>query len=588
MRRPPREAFERWFSPGTRVTFPRMSQRSSDPIGHHTLEGGVFTGSPAELANRLRSAEARFDGIVGIAADAVISVDERQLITLWNAGATRIFGYSAAEALGRPLAMLLPQRFHRVHEHHVREFASAGEHARQMGHRREISGVRKNGEEFPAEASISRYREESGELVFNVVLRDISERKRAEERLRLLAETGEILGSSLDAAATVRRAVRMALPALGDCCIVLTLSDGLLTRAEVAHVDAAAEQRVIALMNGIPISLAGGHPAAAAIRERAAVSVSARSDDARLPDAHDAAFQEAWSEIGATSALFAPLAAGDRVFGALGLFAAGREFESEDRMLATELARRIGLALENARLYEESQRAIRARDETVAVVSHDLRNPVNAISMIAGNIGALAGSEDTAPAIAEYMQVIQQAAAQADALIQDLLDVTRIEAGRLRIDPATEALDAVVNSALLVLAPLAHERSVALEWQLPDDLPPAFVDAPRLQQVVSNVVGNAIKFTPPGGRIDVRLRQEGDTLVISVADTGPGISVAQLPHIFDRYWQGSRSARFGAGLGLPIAKGIVEAHGGDMWVDSTAGKGSTFHIRVPMRAPAGA
>jgi PAS domain S-box-containing protein len=536
--------------------------------------------SGADVDRRLRDAEARFAGIVGISADAVISVNERQEITLWNEGAARIFGYAREEILGRPLGMLLPERFRAAHVGHVEEFGRGPDHSRQMGHRREISGLRKTGEEFPCEASISRYREATGALVFNVVLRDTTDRRRSEERLRLLAEAGEILASSLDPEVTVRRAVRVALPTLADACIVNVLDDAALRVAEFAHLEPAMEELMAETRHRHPVDPEGQHPVARVLRTRAALVVPALGET-DVP-AFDEAFGALWRALGARSAIYAPLVARDRILGVMSLFALHRRHEREDLVLAEDLGRRIGLALDNARLYEAAQRAIRARDETVAVVSHDLRNPVNAITMIAGNL-----SEGVAegPGLHEYLQVIRQAAAQADALIQDLLDVTRIEAGRLRIDVAVERLDRVVAGAVEVLEPLARQRSIELTAQLPRDMPDVCVDAARVQQVISNLVGNAIKFTPAGGRIVVRASLDGDEAVVTVTDTGPGISPEHQPHVFDRYWQGNRPTRFGAGLGLPIAKGIVEAHGGRIGVESAPGRGSTFWFTVPLARP---
>ncbi|HEU4642153.1 MAG TPA: ATP-binding protein [Gemmatimonadaceae bacterium] len=536
--------------------------------------------SAAELEERLQAAEARFAGIVSISADAVISIDEHQRIILFNEGAERIFGYTAEEAIGQPLEILLPVRFRSAHRAHVASFGQGMENARQMGHRREISGLRKNGEEFPAEASISRYRSGKG-VVYSAVLRDITDRKRAEEGLRFLAEAGELLAGSLDYQVTIRRAVQLALPRLGDVCVVNVYSGGSMQVAELSHVEHEHEERISEVRRALTIDPSGSHPAAVALRSRTTVVLSGHPADGTLAGPVDAALATMWREVRAASAIFAPLLARDRALGVMSLFSCVRRYDQDDVLLAEDLARRIALALDNARLYDEAQRAIRARDETVAVVSHDLRNPVNAISMIAANLDTAALAEAEPAQVAEYLQVIRQAAAQADALIQDLLDVTRIEAGRLSIDAAEEDLAAVVGESVEVLAPLARDRALELEVELAADLPPVQIDAMRIQQVLSNLVGNAIKFTPAGGRIDVRAARAGDEVVVRIADTGPGIAPEQQPHIFDRYWQGNRPTRLGAGLGLPIAKGIVEAHGGRIWVQSTPDAGSVFAFSLP-------
>jgi signal transduction histidine kinase len=278
------------------------------------------------------------------------------------------------------------------------------------------------------------------------------------------------------------------------------------------------------------------------------------------------------------------LVARGRVLGVMVLCRGIRPFEEEDLTTITDLARLMGLAIDNARLYEESQRAIRARDQTIAVVSHDLRNPVNAIRMIASNV--LTGVNDAGdPSLVEYVQIIQQAARQADRLIQDLLDVARIEAGRLRIEPVETRLLPLLRDALEVMLPLAGERGVELKADLQlsaEDV--VIVDPGRVHQVVSNLVGNAIKFTPRGGTIVLRASIDDGVVRASVQDTGIGIPAESLPHLFDRFWRG-REDRRGSGLGLTISKGIVEAHGGRIWVESQVGQGTTVTFELPAKAP---
>lgn len=371
------------------------------------------------IEQQLRAADARFEGIVGIAADAIISVNEAQRIVLFNEGAETIFGYSSEEALGQPLEMLLPERFHASHAGHVREFGVGQDRARRMGHRRAISALRKNGEEFPAEASISKYAVGST-VVYNVVLRDVSEQRRAAEQLQ--------------------------------------------------------------------------------------------------------------------------------------------------------------------RLYDEAKQAVLARDQTLAVVSHDLRNPVNAIKMLAAGLARAAtdGEPGARSEVAESAEIIRRAAEQADRLIQNLLDVSRIEAGSLRIHVDPVDLSSLLAGACEFLAPFAEEKSVNLRCDVARDMPPVHVDADRVHQVISNIAGNAIKFTPPGGNVEISVARERQEIVVAVTDTGPGLPVDQLESLTDRRWQATRQTSGGSGLGLVIAKGIIDAHGGRLWAESRPGGGSVFRFSLPI------
>ena len=355
-----------------------------------------------------------FSGFLAISADAVIAVDEEQRIIFFNQGAEQIFGYSADEVGGQYLAMLLPHRYRPQHRGHVEGFGAAHGKARLMGERQQISGLRKSGEEFPAEASIQRMVVDDRN-VYAAVLRDVSARQQVEDALH---------------------------------------------------------------------------------------------------------------------------------------------------------------------------QAITARDDMMSIVSHDLRNPANAIKMLAASIIAEAESGDVPSGVVERVRVMQQAAAQMDALIQDLLDVTRIEAGRLRVAPRHVDPRSLVAGALQSMRPLADLAGVALHASYDEDLPEVNADPERITQVLSNVVGNALKFTPSGGRVDVGVMRGGFGLVIRVSDTGEGIPEAQLPHVFDRFFQvtphGRTGTRAGAGLGLPIARGIIEAHGGTIQMVSEAGAGTTVIIELPI------
>ncbi|PYO50240.1 MAG: hypothetical protein DMD72_02965, partial [Gemmatimonadetes bacterium] len=218
-------------------------------------------------------------------------------------------------------------------------------------------------------------------------------------------------------------------------------------------------------------------------------------------------------------------------------------------------------------LYGEAQRVIDAREEILRIVAHDLRNPLNTISM---------------ETRASQLRIIKRAGERANRLIQDLLSVTTIEAGRLSIAPRKVSVADLFNEAWEMLEPVAREKGLKLVVNAADDLPAVRADPARLLQVISNLVGNAIKFTPSGGLITLStVRSEGQ-VVCSVSDTGPGIPPAQIPRLFGKFWQAERGDSRGVGLGLAIARGIVEAHGGTITVDSAVGRGSVFSFAVPL------
>ena len=280
------------------------------------------------------------------------------------------------------------------------------------------------------------------------------------------------------------------------------------------------------------------------------------------------------------SALFLPLVAREQLIGALSLFRAKGGFDGDDLGFAEDLARLTALALDNARLHDSVRASQRARDEMVGVVSHDLRNPVAAIKMLSrALLRTLSAGETPAQ---ESLELISQAAGHIDVLIRDLLDVNRLDTGKLQISAVAVDPSALLTDSLQILRPLVEEKGIGLDLQIESHWPTVMADPERIQQTLSNLVGNAIKFAPAGSKIVVIARRHEEGVVISVVDKGKGIVAQHLPRVFDRYWQSSRTDRQGAGLGLAISKGIVEAHGGRIWLESVADKGTTASFTLPL------
>jgi len=270
------------------------------------------------------------------------------------------------------------------------------------------------------------------------------------------------------------------------------------------------------------------------------------------------------------------------------------EFTREGKRYFTGIARditdrrraeeeRAALLVREREARARAEAAIRTREEVLAIVSHDLRNPLNTISMGASALSGFTGDEATR---AKYIQMIQRAIQRMNRLIEDLLDVVRLEAGqRLALEPKPLELERLIAELCESFTAQAAPNQQTFTCECAPGLPPVVADRDRLGQVLANLVGNALKFTPEGGRVTLRASSADVQVLIAVEDTGPGISPEDLPRIFDPYWQAGRTARLGAGLGLTIAKGIVEAHGGSIWVESRPGAGSTFTFALPFAGP---
>ena len=452
--------------------------------------------------------------------------------------------------------------------------------ARRMGERGQILGRRKNGEEFPAEAAISHLGDEPNKI-YSVVLRDITERRRAHETQTFLAEAGETLASSLGHEDTLRNVARLAVPRLADACVVHAYYGGEFHGVAAAHIDPDRAADLERQRSEHPIDVTGTHPVAEVIRTLRPIVWS--SSKASVPH-----HESPMSELGdifdepPAAGIIMPLRARDQLLGVIGLYREKGSYDNNDLFLAEELARRAALAMDNARLYDLVHTGIRARDDMIGIVSHDLRNPVNAVKMLTGVMLDRQGQEPLSTEMGNYASVIRQAAEQMDELIQDLLDVTRVEAGRLAVNVQSENTEEMLGDTLRTLAPVAAEKKITLRLSAPDDLPDVLADRERFGQAISNLVGNAVKFSQPGSEITVRVAVLDRELLFSVSDKGQGMTAEQLSHAFDRFWQSSRTDRQGAGLGLAITKGIVDAHGGRIWAESSAGIGSTFYFTLPI------
>jgi signal transduction histidine kinase len=260
----------------------------------------------------------------------------------------------------------------------------------------------------------------------------------------------------------------------------------------------------------------------------------------------------------------------------------GQEFDEADTAILTQLAQLAAVALENARLYRAEQDARRARDDLVSIVSHDLRNPVHTINMAASFLLEIAPTNDRRVQARRQLEVIQRSAVRANRLIKDLLDVAKIQAGGLAVEPVAVEVKSLVTEAMESATPLATAAQLKVSCDVGEHMPSVASDRERVLQVFANLIGNAIKFTPKGGEIRILTSLDNNEVRFTIVDSGPGIPTEHLNHVFDRYWQAKSTAKLGTGLGLSIAKGIVEAHGGRIWVESPPGSGAQFNFTLPL------
>ncbi len=404
----------------------------------------------------------------------------------------------------------------------------------------------------------------------------------AERRSAFLSEASGVLASSLDYETTLASVARLAVPGIADWCAV-DLADSF-WRGEPAVVVAHAEPAMAETARdvsrryppdreaprGVPEVLRTGRPELyAEITDAMLVAATRNEDHLRIA-----------RELRMRSAMIVPMPARGRTLGAITFISTRdeRRYGPPDLEMAQHLARRAALAVDNARLYRDMERAVQARDEVLAVVSHDLKNPLGAILMSA--VLLQRGSAEP-QRVAKHATTIQRSADRMERLIRDLLDLSAMDAGKFRVERAPVDGAALLAEAVALLQPLAVEKGLSLDAPTAGPAASVLCDRDRVLQVFSNLVGNAVAFTPANGSVSLAWSASEGSAVFSVADTGSGIPEKDQAHVFDRFWRSAGSRR-GSGLGLSIARGIVEAHGGSIWFESAPGRGTTFFFTLPL------
>jgi len=528
---------------------------------------------------RVREQLAFTNAMAGSIGEGTIAIDLDGKVTFLNAAAESLLMCRTDDALGSPsddIAHLEDEDGSPV-ECPLATAIRIGDWVRSDDHMM----VRPDGVRFPVSYTAAPIRRASTVTGAVLAFDDISERKRIQQTEHFLAEASEELAASLETTAVLQALARVGLPMLGQLCFVDMLApDERLVRCGWAHVDPKFQARfdhvfrdtpsISFLTHPVARVVTAGHALLAPIVDATWIAATATSGDEL----------ELLETLHPTSALVIPMTAGKRKLGALTFYLHdGQTYCETDLALAKELGRRGALAIEHARLYSEARHAVGAREKMLAIVSHDLRAPLSTI-VLATEL--LDDSSSRSPVI----EKIQRAATRMDRLIGDLLDFASIESGGLAMLPRAQDVAAITEEALASFYELAGKRQLHLSVAVPSDLPRVFCDRDRLLQVLGNLVSNALKVTHGGGSVTVQVKQREHEALFSVSDTGPGIRLAEQARLFERYWRSPDANYKGTGLGLAIAQGIIEAHGGRIWVDSEVGHGATFFFTIPLAADA--
>ncbi len=409
-----------------------------------------------------------------------------------------------------------------------------------------------------------------------------TEAETIESRASFLAQASILLSASLDVEATLRSVARLVVPFLADFCAVDMADERGQTRRVVAvHADPAKEPLVREVRERYGFNPAAREGVPAVLASGRSTFVPRVTDDHLRAAATSDAQLALLRELKIGSWIIVPLLARGRLLGALTFVMAesGRHYAPRDVGMAEDLARRAAVAIENAQLYREAQRANQAKDDFLATLSHELRTPINAVY---GWSRMLLSRDMDADMQRRGLEVIERNARSQAQLIDDLLDVSRIVAGKLRLDVAPVDVATVIDAALDAVRPAADAKGVHLQTVVDPRATPIMGDADRLQQVLWNLLVNAVKFTPRGGRVEITAGRVASHVEIVVADTGAGVDAALLPSLFERFRQGDR-AHGGLGIGLALVRHLVELHGGTVTAASDGpGRGAAFTVKLPV------
>lgn len=417
------------------------------------------------------------------------------------------------------------------------------------------------------------------------VCRDVTDRRQDDLRRSFIGQATRQLALMLAPGEALSAVARLAVPHIADWCAVdLLAPDGRLERMGVAHVDPAKVELARELYRRYP-----PHPDAPTgipnvLRTGVSELYPVIPDEMLEAAVQDEAELDIIRSLGLYSSMIVPMRVHDRVIGAISFVTArdtGKVLGPADLALAEELGHCAAIAVSNARLYETAQREARAREEMVAVVSHDLRNPLSVVMMRVQSLDRRL--RDTDARTRRDLEAIQRNGSRMERLLRDLLDAATIEAGRFRVEMASHDLPMLVASAMETIQPQALSRHLQLSTHVSKDVGAILCDRERVLQVLGNLLGNAAKFTPEGGRIELSCERLAEEVRFAVIDGGPGVPDEHRRRLFERYWKSGDGNRTGIGLGLYIARGLVEAHGGRIWLDATGPEGSTFVFTLPCR-----
>ncbi len=537
----------------------------------------------AEAQVRQSEQEVRFQArLLDTVGQAVIVTKPDGTIIYWNCFAESLYGWSRDEALGQNVIETLAAPESKLQAAEVMQRLNSGQN--WSG---EFLVRRRNGTTFPAFVTDTPFFDEYGRV--NAIIGisvDITDRKRLENSLRFLADASAALAAVVDYQSTLQKVASLAVPDFADWCAVdMAEPDGTLRRLAVAHLDQAQVRLAQELDERYPAKQDAPHGAYHVLCTGKSELMSEIPDSLFVQVATDEVHLGMLRELGLKSYMCVPLKVRGKVQGVITFATAesGRPYTASDLEFAEELSRRSAIAIENAQLYRELRDADRRKDEFLATLAHELRNP---LAPIRTGLEVMKMVKDDPAVVEEVRSTIERQTQQLITLVDDLLDVSRITRGKLELRKCRVKLSEVVRNAVEASRPFIDELGHELTVAMPNESCNLNADPHRLAQVLSNLLNNAAKYTPEQGRIWLTAECQGSDVVLTVKDTGIGIPADMLDRIFEMFAQIERPLEkgyTGLGIGLTLVKSLVEMHNGSIEVHSEGNdQGSEFRVRLPI------
>lgn len=519
--------------------------------------------------------------------DAVIATDPAGKVTLLNPVAQALTGWSQEDAAGQALETVFPIHNEQTGQPAENPVARVLREGIVVGLANHSVLTARDGTARPIDDSAAPILDAAGAIVGTVLIfRDVTERRRAEQTVRFLADASAALAALVDYESTLQKVASLAVPFFADWCAVdMAQPDGSLRRLVIAHADPSRVELAHALHRRFPPDPDAPRGVGKILRTGQAELIAEVTDALLAETVQDEELLGIIRELGLKSYMGVPLHARGETIGVITFVAAesGRRYNAADLAVAEDLAHRASTAIDNARLYSEVREADRRKDEFLAMLAHEMRNP---LAPIRNALHILRQPGVDAAVVERVREMMERQVLHMTRMVDDLLDVSRITRGKIELRKEVVDLASVVNRTVEALRPLIEDRRQELTVDLPPEPVRLEADPTRLEQVLANLLTNAAKYTDQEGHIHLFAQQQGGVLVLRVRDTGMGLAPDMLSRIFEPFVQSGRvlhRSQGGLGIGLTLVRSLVEMHGGTVQAHSDGlGKGSEFVVRLPI------